>query len=208
MHDDEVEVTEALVCSLLASQMPWLAELQLVRVEPWGTDHAIWRLGDELVLRIPRIHDARAGDFESADRRIAELIAIREAAGNRSQLLGAHATAAELAASRGDVARATSHLAAGAELAREMPSGEITWGFILSAAYLAYMDGHPDDAAVLYGARLARGHPPRPTLGRPILEALENQGLDEEIAEGAKLDADAALERAIEVINPRPPAPA
>jgi aminoglycoside phosphotransferase (APT) family kinase protein len=66
MHDDEVEVTEALVCSLLASQMPWLAELQLVRVEPWGTDHAIWRLGDELVLRLPRIHwAAEQPDFEA-----------------------------------------------------------------------------------------------------------------------------------------------
>jgi predicted ATPase len=159
-------------------------------------------------LRVLAILDAWAGDFESADRRLAELIAIRKATGNRPQLLGAHATATELAASRGDVARAASHLAAGAELAREMPSGETALSFILSAAYVAYMDGRPDDAAVLYGARLARGHPPSPTLGRPILEALEKQGLDEEIAAGANLDPDAALERALEVINPRPPAPA
>jgi hypothetical protein len=156
--------------------------------------------------RVLAILDARAGDFESADRRLAELIAIRKATGNRPQLLGAHAIAAELAASRGDVARATSHLAAGAELAREMPSSETALDFILSAAYVAYMDGRPDDAAVLYGARLARGHPPRPRLGRPILEALENQGLDEEIAAGADLSADEALERAIEIISP-PTAP-
>lgn len=25
-------------------------------VEPWGTDNAIWRLGDDLVVRLPRIH--------------------------------------------------------------------------------------------------------------------------------------------------------
>jgi predicted ATPase/class 3 adenylate cyclase len=152
-------------------------------------------------LGVLAILDARVGDFESADRRLAELIAIRKAAGNRPQLLGAHAIAAELAASRGDVARTASHLAAGAELARDMPSSETALDFILSAAYLAYMDGRPDDAAVLYGARLARGHPPRPTLGRSILEALEKQGLDEEIAAGANLDPDAALERALDVIN-------
>src|SRR5262249_44563464 len=159
-------------------------------------------------LGVLAVLDARAGDFDSADRRLAELIAIRDAAGNRPQLLGAHAIAAELAASRGDLARATSPLVAGAELARERPSSETALDFVLSAAYVAYMNGRPDDAAMLYGARLARGHPPRPTLGRPILEALEKQGSREEIAAGAKLDADAALERAIEVINPRPPAPA
>lgn len=56
MHDDEMDVTEVLVRELLARQMPCLAELPLVSVEPWGTDNAIWRLGDDLVLRFPRIH--------------------------------------------------------------------------------------------------------------------------------------------------------
>ena len=56
MHDDEVQVDEELVRQLLASQVPHVAHLQLAVVEPWGTDHAIWRLGDELVVRIPRIH--------------------------------------------------------------------------------------------------------------------------------------------------------
>jgi len=56
MHKDEVEVGEALVQRLLAVQMPHLAELPLTVVEPWGTDHAIWRLGDDLVVRLPRIH--------------------------------------------------------------------------------------------------------------------------------------------------------
>ncbi|MFP5255497.1 MAG: aminoglycoside phosphotransferase family protein [Acidimicrobiia bacterium] len=46
---------EALVRRLLASQLPHLAELPLRTVEPWGTDHAIWRLGDDLVVRFPRI---------------------------------------------------------------------------------------------------------------------------------------------------------
>ncbi len=63
MHDDEVEVDDALVRRLLASQMPGLAALPLVLVEPWGTDNAIWRLGPDLVVRLPRIHWA-AGQVE------------------------------------------------------------------------------------------------------------------------------------------------
>jgi len=159
-------------------------------------------------LRVLAILDSRAGDFEGADRRLAEMIAISEAAGDRFQLLAARNTAAELIASRGDVARTASHLAAGAELAREMPSSEPALEFILSAACVAYMDGRADDAAVLLGARLARDHPPFPTLGRPILEAIKNQGLREPIAAGKNLSADEALERAIYAISPRPAAPA
>jgi aminoglycoside phosphotransferase (APT) family kinase protein len=56
MHDDEVAVDAALVRRLLRSQMPDLADLDLRMVEPWGTDNAVWRLGDELVVRLPRIH--------------------------------------------------------------------------------------------------------------------------------------------------------
>lgn len=59
MHADEVPVGEELVRRLLADQMPDLAELPLTIVEPWGTDNAIWRLGDELVVRLPRIGWAR-----------------------------------------------------------------------------------------------------------------------------------------------------
>lgn len=56
MHDEEVEVDDALVRRLLASQMPELADRPLTVVEPWGTDHGIWRVGDDLVVRLPRIH--------------------------------------------------------------------------------------------------------------------------------------------------------
>lgn len=55
MHDDEVFVDDALVRRLLAAQLPHLADLPLTVVEPWGTDHGIWRVGDELVVRLPRI---------------------------------------------------------------------------------------------------------------------------------------------------------
>ncbi len=60
MHDDELAVDEELVGSLLRAQMPTLADLPLTRVEPWGTDNAIWRLGDDLVLRLPRVERAAA----------------------------------------------------------------------------------------------------------------------------------------------------
>jgi aminoglycoside phosphotransferase (APT) family kinase protein len=56
MHDDEIEVDETLVRRLLAAQMPDLVERPLTIVEPWGTDNAIWRLGEDLVVRLPRIH--------------------------------------------------------------------------------------------------------------------------------------------------------
>jgi aminoglycoside phosphotransferase (APT) family kinase protein len=55
MHADEIEVDENLVRRLLTAQMPHLADRPLMVVEPWGTDHGIWRLGDDLVVRLPRI---------------------------------------------------------------------------------------------------------------------------------------------------------
>ena len=63
MHKDEIDVDEELVLGLLESQMPTLAQLPLVIVEPWGTDNAIWRLGTDLVVRLPRI-DWAAGQVE------------------------------------------------------------------------------------------------------------------------------------------------
>lgn len=67
MHPDEVEVDTALVRRLLTMQMPHLAGHHLAPVEPWGTDHAIWRLGDDLVVRLPRIAWASGQpDFEAS----------------------------------------------------------------------------------------------------------------------------------------------
>jgi aminoglycoside phosphotransferase (APT) family kinase protein len=55
MHRDEVHVDEALVRRLLDAQLPHLAARPVTKVEPWGTDNGIWRLGDDLVVRLPRI---------------------------------------------------------------------------------------------------------------------------------------------------------
>jgi aminoglycoside phosphotransferase (APT) family kinase protein len=56
MHDGEVLIDEALVRTLVDQQFPELAGGSIASVEPWGTDNAIWRLGDDLVLRLPRIY--------------------------------------------------------------------------------------------------------------------------------------------------------
>lgn len=55
MHDDEIHVDESLVRTLLRQQLPDLADEALTVVEPWGTDNAIWRVGSDLVVRLPRI---------------------------------------------------------------------------------------------------------------------------------------------------------
>jgi aminoglycoside phosphotransferase (APT) family kinase protein len=54
MHDDELELDEALVRGLLVEQFPEWAELPLRAVEPMGTDNAIFRLGDSLSVRLAR----------------------------------------------------------------------------------------------------------------------------------------------------------
>jgi len=54
MHADEIEVDAALVRRLVADQFPQWARLSIVRVESAGTDNAIFRLGDELAIRLPR----------------------------------------------------------------------------------------------------------------------------------------------------------
>jgi len=59
MHDHEVDIDEALVRRLLQNQMPGVGSLRLSIVEPWGTDNAVWRLGDDLVVRLPRIDGAQ-----------------------------------------------------------------------------------------------------------------------------------------------------
>ncbi|NQX12474.1 aminoglycoside phosphotransferase family protein [Microbacteriaceae bacterium VKM Ac-2855] len=56
MHPDEVAVDEALVQALIAAQFPHWARLPVTRVPSIGTDNAMFRLGDALVARLPRIH--------------------------------------------------------------------------------------------------------------------------------------------------------
>ena len=56
MHADEVDIDEALVRRLLRAQFPAWADLPLRPVLPAGTDNAIYRLGGDMAVRLPRIH--------------------------------------------------------------------------------------------------------------------------------------------------------
>ena len=56
MHDDEIDTDAGLVRRLLRSQHPQWAGLPIERVPSAGTDNAIYRLGDDLAVRLPRIH--------------------------------------------------------------------------------------------------------------------------------------------------------
>ena len=58
MHDDEVLTDVDLVRRLLRSQSPGWAELSIRRVESAGTDNALYRLGEDLVVRMPRVESA------------------------------------------------------------------------------------------------------------------------------------------------------
>ena len=55
MHPNEVNPDISLVRRLLKEQFPQLADLPLVPLESAGTDNAIYRLGEELCVRLPRI---------------------------------------------------------------------------------------------------------------------------------------------------------
>ncbi|MEX2269125.1 MAG: aminoglycoside phosphotransferase family protein [Acidimicrobiia bacterium] len=55
MHDDEFETDADLGRRLLASQHPQWAKLPIERVLSAGTDNAMYRLGDDLAMRLPRV---------------------------------------------------------------------------------------------------------------------------------------------------------
>lgn len=61
MHEDELETNEALVRRLLAAQFPQWAELPIEALPAGGTDNAIYRLGADLSVRLPRRRDWAPG---------------------------------------------------------------------------------------------------------------------------------------------------
>lgn len=56
MHADEVDTDADLVGRLLAGQFPHWAGRGIEPVASTGTDNALYRLGDDMVVRLPRIH--------------------------------------------------------------------------------------------------------------------------------------------------------
>ena len=64
MHADEVDTDVSLVRRLLTAQFPRWAHLPIAPVRSAGTDNALYRLGDDMVVRLPRI----AGVTEQAEK--------------------------------------------------------------------------------------------------------------------------------------------
>jgi aminoglycoside phosphotransferase (APT) family kinase protein len=67
MHPDEIDIDEGLIRRLLRSQFADWSDLPIARVASPGTDHAIFRLGTSLSVRLARIHWAAGkGEKEAA----------------------------------------------------------------------------------------------------------------------------------------------
>lgn len=60
MHADELDTDASLVRRLLAAQFPRWVDLPIERIASTGTDYAIFRLGEDLAVRLPRIYWATA----------------------------------------------------------------------------------------------------------------------------------------------------
>lgn len=55
MHADELHIDETLVARLIQEQFPRWAHLPVTRVASAGTDNAMYRLGNDMVVRLPRL---------------------------------------------------------------------------------------------------------------------------------------------------------
>ncbi|HYI33452.1 MAG TPA: aminoglycoside phosphotransferase family protein, partial [Glaciibacter sp.] len=67
MHDGEIDIDVALVSALIDGQLPQLAHLPVRPVASTGTVNAIFRVGDELYARLPRVEEW-AGDLDNESR--------------------------------------------------------------------------------------------------------------------------------------------
>ncbi|MEU5689115.1 aminoglycoside phosphotransferase family protein [Streptomyces venezuelae] len=74
MHADEVDIDEALVRRLVAGQFPAWTGLSVERVDSAGTSNAMFRLGPDMVVRLPRLSGS-AEDVEREHRWLRELAA-------------------------------------------------------------------------------------------------------------------------------------
>ncbi|MGL5817377.1 MAG: phosphotransferase [Phycicoccus sp.] len=75
IHDGEADISTALARALLREQLPEMADLPLHPIGATGTDHRMYRLGDRLLLRLPR----RSGAADSLAHEVTVLRAVAEA---------------------------------------------------------------------------------------------------------------------------------
>lgn len=73
MHADQVEISEPMVRGLLGRQLPEYATLPLAPVAEHGTDHVLFRLGADLLVRLPVY--AGSADQAASDARWLPLLA-------------------------------------------------------------------------------------------------------------------------------------
>jgi len=75
---DEVSTDVALVRRLVAAQFPDWASLPIEPVPSNGTDNALYRLGEDMVVRLPRIHWAVDGEERAREwlPRLAPLVSV------------------------------------------------------------------------------------------------------------------------------------
>lgn len=72
MHTDEIDLDARLVGRLVAQQFPWLSDLPISAVRSTGTVNAIFRIGDNLCARLPRVA-AWAKDLDAEWRWLPQL---------------------------------------------------------------------------------------------------------------------------------------
>jgi aminoglycoside phosphotransferase (APT) family kinase protein len=72
MHADELDIDVSLVGRLLAAQFPQWADLPIEPVHSAGTDNTIYRLGEDMAVRLPRI-DWAVGQVEKEHRWLPKL---------------------------------------------------------------------------------------------------------------------------------------
>lgn len=58
MHLDEIDIAPDLVRSLIVQQFPHLADRRIEKLSSAGTENAIFRLGNDLAIRMPRVESA------------------------------------------------------------------------------------------------------------------------------------------------------
>lgn len=56
MHEDELNIDLFLVQKLVSTQFPKWKDLPLKPISSAGTDNALYRLGNDMIVRLPRIH--------------------------------------------------------------------------------------------------------------------------------------------------------
>ncbi len=67
MHPGEAKIDTSLVGRLIGNQFPHWADLPIAPVPSSGTDHAIYRLGQDLAVRLPRLQ--RAAEMVNREQR-------------------------------------------------------------------------------------------------------------------------------------------